>query len=515
MKPVVQCSNCFPSLGWHTAQIQDKEFLVWGKTTRASVLCKPTGRHSGTIDVAAQQLHGPLEGHLEHKSMQTLHRKRPVPTIYFVQFQGPPALVHSDGRWHSTSDIFCLSLSTAAYHNIDLVILGPTGNASRNEKAGKGAALRAFLSGVPADSIIFFYDAQDTFVLQDTQTAAEAVRYFDLTETVVLSAERNCWAFSGCRSYPEAPTSYRYVNSGALVATNGPHLSAFVESWARCSALEDDQKCLHYFYTNSSAAGRYRTGNFRLVLDHHCRLFQSGWGSQLEGGPGDRRAVARDGAGPWVVNGTLTNPETNTRPAFLHFNGGKQCMKYYHNQLFPGLTWHTAQIQDKEFLVWGKTTRASALCKPETLQGPVDRHCLEQRRTPVVPGRPARAGGAMGRRSPEDSLPLFPGRPTNDTTPRRRSPAPTYKKGPEPASGTLPPKWRAPPLSKGGRSGWMPSRRPPPCGAPRGGRSGSCMLCTCSRRACCSSPACWRSPAAWRRAKMRFEGLSSRSAPPR
>ena len=66
----------------------------------------------------------------------------PDTAVYFVQFQAPPALVHSLGRWHSAADIFCLSLSTAAYHNVDLVLLGPTGQALANEKAGKGAALQ-------------------------------------------------------------------------------------------------------------------------------------------------------------------------------------------------------------------------------------------------------------------------------------------------------------------------------------------------------------------------------------
>ena len=58
----------------------------------------------------------------------------------------------------------------------------------------------------------------------------------------------------------------------------------------------------------------------------------------------------------------LTNPETQTRPAFVHFNGGKQFMKYYHDLLYPGLTWEDPRINSVQFWVWGYMTPASELC---------------------------------------------------------------------------------------------------------------------------------------------------------
>ena len=107
----------------------------------------------------------------------------------------------------------------------------------------------------------------------------------------MFGAERNCWEYANCSTYPEAPTSYRFVNSGALLAKNGPHFRGFIEAWVKC-IMEgiDDQNCVHLFYHKHPQGDRYRTGtSFNIVLDHHCKLFQSGWGSKLEGGPKDNR----------------------------------------------------------------------------------------------------------------------------------------------------------------------------------------------------------------------------------
>ena len=114
---------------------------------------------------------------------------------------------------------------------------------------------------------------------------------FDLTDTIVFGAERNCWAYQFCRTYPTAPTSYRYLNSGAFLARNGPHFRAFIEAWTRCIMMKvDDQNCVHWFYHRHPRGRMFLAGApFRIALDHHCRLFQTGWGTKIEGGPKDRR----------------------------------------------------------------------------------------------------------------------------------------------------------------------------------------------------------------------------------
>ena len=101
-----------------------------------------------------------------------------------------------------------------------------------------------------------------------------------------------------------------------------------------------------------------------MTLDHHCRLFQTGWGTKIENprGPENRTFQALDGDLPWVEHGVLTNPETQTHPCFLHFNGGKKYMGHYFDLLFPDLSWDHPRMTNVEFVVWGRRTSAAEFC---------------------------------------------------------------------------------------------------------------------------------------------------------
>ena len=137
----------------------------------------------------------------------------------------------------------------------------------KDEKGGKGPALLAHLSQIPDGSLVVFYDAQDVFVLRDTSAVLEAADTFDLTDTIVFAAERNCWRYQYCQAYPPAPTSYRYLNSGALLARNGPHFRAFIESWSNCiTAKVDDQNCVHWWYHGHPDGNKYKRGASFKVL---------------------------------------------------------------------------------------------------------------------------------------------------------------------------------------------------------------------------------------------------------
>ena len=97
----------------------------------------------------------------------------PAGPIYFLQYQGPPALSRGpDGKWQNKSPIFCMTVSTAAHFNLSLGVLGPAVK-MKDEKGGKGPALLSYLSQIPNGSLVIFYDAQDVFVLRDTAAILE------------------------------------------------------------------------------------------------------------------------------------------------------------------------------------------------------------------------------------------------------------------------------------------------------------------------------------------------------
>ena len=144
----------------------------------------------------------------------------------------------------------------------------------------------------PDGHLVVFIDAHDVFTVRDEDAIRSIAATFDLRDTVVVSAERQCYAYTQCGEYPPAPTSFRYVNTGGVLARNGPHFRSFVSNWADCVSKKfDDQRCVHHLYLFPKA-WLFRAGpKFRVILDHHCRLFQTSWGTKLEGGPDDRRCI--------------------------------------------------------------------------------------------------------------------------------------------------------------------------------------------------------------------------------
>merc|ERR1712159_673593 len=144
----------------------------------------------------------------------------------------------------------CASGETAAMNDIDLQILGARGVKDpfaypdvKNVKTKKVFAFLHALTnevwrkkfGIGGDTIVSVGDATDVLYFKHK---SEVIRAFEEIETeskvgdnklVVVSSERNCWPWmihgkerlpngtAICASFPDAPSSYKYLNSGSLM----------------------------------------------------------------------------------------------------------------------------------------------------------------------------------------------------------------------------------------------------------------------------------------------------------
>ena len=133
------------------------------------------------------------------------------------------------------------------------------------------------------------------------------------------TGECGCWphviidkgvaCFTG---YPEAPTPYRYLNSGTWIGkahAAEKMLAAVVEEAGKDFANANDQKLV---------ADMFIQRRFGIKLDYHARLFQS-------------MHMTHDKPLPFcdpyldievVEDGRFHNKRTDSMPSVFHFNGG-------------------------------------------------------------------------------------------------------------------------------------------------------------------------------------------------
>jgi len=65
------------------------------------------------------------------------------------------------------------------------------------------------------------------------------------------------------------------------------------------------------------------------------------------------------------------NPETETLPMFLHFNGDRRPMAPFVKEMWPSLTWDDPQVRNAIFSVWGEPTAGRHLCTIPLAPAPV------------------------------------------------------------------------------------------------------------------------------------------------
>lgn len=261
-------------------------------------------------------------------------------------------LTYSD---HVTGGM-CASAETAAMNDIDLQMLGAQGPSDpfafpdvKNVKTKKVFAFLHALTdevwrnkfGIGDDTIVSVGDATDVLYFKHR---LEMIRAFEEIEAeskvgdgklVVVSGERNCWPWmihgkerlpkgkEICASFPDAPSSYKYLNSGSLMG-RAKGLAALLRDVVdrMQSVNEDDQLILANAFLRQSAPKTSPVDSpYVIKLDHMQRLFQTAYDGQLAS-PNFAQYRAKD-AYYDRAHTQVVNTETNTTPVIVHFNGLK------------------------------------------------------------------------------------------------------------------------------------------------------------------------------------------------
>ena len=249
----------------------------------------------------------------------------------------------------------CASGETAAMNDIDLQILGARGAKDpfaypdvKNVKTKKVFAFLHALTnevwrkkfGIGDDTIVSVGDATDVLYFKHR---SEVIRAFEDIETeskvadnklVVVSSERNCWPWmihgkerlpngtAICASFPDAPSSYKYLNSGSLMGRAKGLAELLRDIVDRMQSVnEDDQMILANAFLRQSTSKTSSDTPYVIALDYMQRLFQTAYDGQLES-----RNFAQYRAKDAYYDRAHTqvvNTETHTTPVIVHFNGLK------------------------------------------------------------------------------------------------------------------------------------------------------------------------------------------------
>jgi hypothetical protein len=149
---------------------------------------------------------------------------------------------------------------------------------------------------------LIFCDALDTVTSCAPETLVEKFLFHFDDETVVVSAERNCFPFPELAAkYPSTKSPYKYLNSGLYMGRRESVMANLALMDAATKYSVKDQG------TWTDAYLRKLTVWYPIVLDNKCRLFQS-----LHGSLDD---VGLDRAG------NIVNKHTLTTPLVFHGNG--------------------------------------------------------------------------------------------------------------------------------------------------------------------------------------------------
>jgi hypothetical protein len=213
-------------------------------------------------------------------------------------------------------DRFCRAVESAVRNKFDLIILGwgvPWRGLSQKLEAAHGYA-----KSLPPRDIILFTDAFDVLFTGDPE---EIKRIFlQSNATVIFSAECGCWPHvieNGGRDcfqrYPQSPTPYRYLNSGAWIgyaAQAAQMLEIVIKEAGNNFANANDQKLM---------ADLFMSKRVDIQLDYYNTIFQS---MHMTLDPPLKHCNPVDDLQFDSVSKRWVNRVTHGKPAVIHFNGG-------------------------------------------------------------------------------------------------------------------------------------------------------------------------------------------------
>lgn len=212
-------------------------------------------------------------------------------------------------------DRFCRAVESAIRHDIHLIILG--WGVKWTGLAQKLDAAMLYASRIPKDDIIMFTDAFDVMFTNTPSHILE--EYNKMNSNLIFAGECGCWPHvimdhgKACfEGYPQAPTPYRYLNSGTWIGkaeSAKEMLQAVIKEAGNDFANANDQKLV---------ADMFIEKRFNIKLDYYANLFQS-------------MHMTFDRPLPYchpyedievVQDGRFYNKRTKTYPSVFHFNGG-------------------------------------------------------------------------------------------------------------------------------------------------------------------------------------------------
>jgi len=146
---------------------------------------------------------------------------------------------------------------------------------------------------------VLYTDGFDSLLAAGLERILDQFR--NMGAAVVFAAEANCYPASPGQSeaeYPPAPTRYRFLNSGGIMAET----EALLAMMERLGAPRiPPRSCDQWWW-----ARHYVSGAAQIRLDHECRIFQC-----LHSADGDVTMAGRE----------PRNLVTGSRPCILHGNG--------------------------------------------------------------------------------------------------------------------------------------------------------------------------------------------------
>jgi GR25 family glycosyltransferase involved in LPS biosynthesis len=246
---------------------------------------------------------------------------------YFIDFEVHPLTVGTDRKK-------CIPLNdSGARMGIYPKNLGTNDTWYNSMEAPAGGRkinlLKEYIKTLPDNDVVLFTDAYDVFYADDITTIVQ--RYLSFNTRALFSAEQYIWPDESLADkFPEAPTKYRYLNSGTFIAEVG-ELKRILADEVQDS--DDDQ--LYY-------QQKFLSGEFNIKLDYEGYIFIT-----------HEEEVRREG-------NQVYNPVTNTFGCIYHGNGGEEAKRKFDalfRAMFPKLptlylpTFDKFDILDKDMLV--------------------------------------------------------------------------------------------------------------------------------------------------------------------
>ena len=151
------------------------------------------------------------------------------------------------------------------------------------------------------EDVVVFTDAYDAFYADNLDTILE--RFLDFGHEIVFSGELFCYPDSTLAdSFPQAPTDFRFINSGTYVGRVGELRKLFNNY--EIADDDDDQLYVHKCFLS---------GFFDIAIDYECYIFQTNYANTQK------------------LGNQLNNPDTQCCPCIYHRNGGESAMPKFNS----------------------------------------------------------------------------------------------------------------------------------------------------------------------------------------